>query len=126
MIKIQSLTDLHALHNGLSVPPLTSYLYDLFSAACAETNHDEQADHLLHNPIFLCEPMDNLPLRFSEAPFGIEYVEKIELPELLIYRICIMLDNDWLAHYIVPAGILDEPTERWLIEKIRFGGIDNG
>ncbi|MNN79431.1 hypothetical protein D3C81_1960770 [compost metagenome] len=48
---------------------------------------------------------------------ALEYAETIEIPETLAFRVGILLGNDWLAQYIVPASIMDSETLYWLTEQ---------
>ncbi|MEK4045692.1 hypothetical protein NSU18_18745 [Paenibacillus sp. FSL H8-0048] len=48
---------------------------------------------------------------------GLEYAETIGITETLAFRVGILLDNDWLAQYIVPASIMDSETLDWLTEQ---------
>ncbi|MNI99767.1 hypothetical protein D3C73_1589360 [compost metagenome] len=54
---------------------------------------------------------------------SLEYAERIELPGTSAFRAGVLLDNDWLAQYIIPAVVLDNEALVWLTERCEGGSI---
>lgn len=126
MRTIRTFNDLDTLLADTSISEaLTSCVQDHYLELFREQNSDDWPSETFsldpQNSLVVAEPGDQLLQRFCETPFGPEYVEYIEVQGEGIYRIGFLLDNDWIAVYFVPAGILDEPTKRWLEENGGFG-----
>ena len=120
MKTIKTHADLKELEHGPFPEPLVKFVSELFSGLCAECDGDGQS--LRENPIFVCEAGDPLLQWLDEAPFGPEYVERIELTGLALYRVGVLQDNDAFVQYLIPAGTLDEETENWLAGSAGLGG----
>ncbi|WP_147355932.1 hypothetical protein [Cohnella faecalis] len=99
---------------------LVQFVTDLLSDHSEELGGDEEFLH--ENPIHLCETNDPLLSWLAQSPFGPEYVERIVLPGLTLYRVGVLLDNDAFVQYLILAGTLDGETECWLAENASVGG----
>lgn len=118
MIIVQSHEDLSEVGHNLFPSLLIQYVSDLLEGLLAECEPGEEEDHLLSHPLILCEPEDRVKELLREHPFGLEYVEAIELPKgAAAFRVGVLLDHDWLAQYIVPASALDPDTLEWLMNQ---------
>jgi hypothetical protein len=122
MIIIQNVSDICSLEPTKCSKPLRLYLRQLLEGIEDEVTIEEREEHLLRNPVILCEREDNILGLVEVSPFGHEYVEKLDL-EPATFRIGILLDNDWIAQYIVQAHNLDHETMLWIIGQT--GGADD-
>lgn len=117
MIIIQELNELNALMPEIYPKDLCNFVSELFTSLQSEAEPGDEQDHLLRNPLILCEPGDSLRILLQVHSMGLEYAETIGITETLAFRVGILLDNDWLAQYIVPASIMDSETLDWLTEQ---------
>ena len=114
MIIIQSQEDLNALSQGTLPKLLYRFISELLEGLQAEAEPGEELEYLLSHPLILCEPGDDIRSLLRTGPLGLEFVENIEVPNVLAFRAGVLLDNDWLAQYVIPASILDDHTLTWL------------
>ena len=121
MITIQSQEDLNELFNDVFPMALHHFVFNLLEGLQAEAEPGEELEHLLSHPLILCEPGDNVLALLNGQPISLEYVERIDLQGSIAFRAGVLLDNDWLAQYIIPAIILDEESLNWLTERCKGG-----
>lgn len=112
--------DLNELECGLFPKPLLQFARDLLCTLWEECDGDER--FLRENPVYIIEADDPLLTLLAESPFSPEYVERIDLPSLIVYRVGVLMDNDSFAQYLIPAGTLDGETNNWLVENATAGG----
>ncbi|WP_314000510.1 hypothetical protein [uncultured Paenibacillus sp.] len=117
MIQIRTMKDLHLLAEARLPEPLIAYARELLAGLQAEAGEDDSDDFLLLSPVFVCEAGDKLLDRFRAVPYGPEYVELVDISSFRLYRVGILLDNDWIAQYLVPVHSQDQVTEAWLREQ---------
>ncbi|MNV90108.1 hypothetical protein D3C71_1844580 [compost metagenome] len=94
--------------------PLVRFAAELLQALEAEVEPDDREQHLLHNPIILCERGDAIIPLLEASPLGCEYIEKLHLEGITAFRIGVLLDNEWIAQYLVAADGLTDETMQWL------------
>ncbi|MFD1775440.1 hypothetical protein [Paenibacillus rhizophilus] len=117
MVTIQSLEDLAKPRKDALPQVLLRFVYELLERLQAEAEPGEEVEYLLSHPLILCEPGDNVLALLNGQPMSLEYVERIELQGTFTFRAGVLLDNDWLAQYIIPAFVLDNETLDWLTER---------
>lgn len=117
MIIIQSQEDLAELNHESFPQTLKRFVSDLLEGLQAEAEPGEELEHLLSHPLILCEPGDNVLSLLNGHPMSLEYVERVDIPGAIAFRAGVLLDNDWLAQYIIPAVGLDKETLDWLNER---------
>ncbi|WP_042198120.1 hypothetical protein [Paenibacillus camerounensis] len=117
MIIIQSKQDLAELNHESFPQTLKRFVSDLLEGLQAEAEPGEELEHLLSHPLILCEPGDNVFALLNGQPMSLEYVERFDLPGAIAFRAGVLLDNNWLAQYIIPAIGLDNETMSWLAER---------
>lgn len=113
MIVLKSNTQLLSLHSSYP-EPLVRFAAELLQALEAEVEPDELEQHLLHNPIILCDPGDPVIPLLEASPLGCEYIEKLHLAGRTAFRIGVLLDNEWVAQYLVAADGLNDEVRQWL------------
>ncbi|WP_339279107.1 hypothetical protein NYE40_23955 [Paenibacillus sp. FSL W8-1187] len=116
MIQIRTIEDLQLLAEARLPEPLIAYAGELFAGLQAEAGEDG-SDVFLHHPVFVCEAGDKLLDRIRAVPYGPEYVELVDMPGFHFYRVGILLDNNWIAQYLIPVNSQDQDTEAWLREQ---------
>lgn len=121
MIIIQELNELSTLIPDIYSGDLCKFVSELFTSLQSEAEPGDEQDHLLRHPLILCEPGDSPKTLFQVHSLGLEYAETIDISDTLAFRVGVLLDNDWLAQYIVPASILDSETLGWLTEQTEGG-----
>ncbi|MBT2289474.1 hypothetical protein J7E73_10090 [Paenibacillus albidus] len=121
MIIIQSQEDLAELNHKSFPQTLKRFVSDLLEGLQAEAEPGEELEHLLSHPLILCEPGDNVLSLFNGHPMSLEYVERIDLQGPIAFRAGVLLDNEWIAQYIIPAVVLDEYSLNWLTERCEGG-----
>ncbi|RXT08857.1 hypothetical protein [Ammoniphilus sp. CFH 90114] len=116
---VQELREANIIH-----PTYMSYLeeewrslYDAFSNG----KLDEKFSLREHGYMVCIEPGDNnfipMGLQHSIIESTPEYVDLIELDDLVIYRIGFLYDNDRMMLFYSIAGSLNEEIEDWLSEQ---------
>ncbi|NUU63055.1 hypothetical protein [Paenibacillus agri] len=125
MIIIQSQEDLAQLDHEAFPQMLKRFISDLLEGLQAEAEPGEELEHLLSHPLILCEPGDNVPVLslLNGHPMSVEYVERFDFSGAITFRAGVLLDNDWLAQYIIPAAVLDEHSLNWLTERCEGGPV---
>lgn len=123
MIIIQSQDDLAELNHQSFPQTLKRFVYDLLEELQAEAEPGEELEHLLSHPLILCEPGDNVLSLLNGHPMSLEYVERFDFSGAIAFRAGVLLDNDWLAQYIIPAAVLDEHSLNWLTERCEGGPV---
>ncbi|OMF96822.1 hypothetical protein [Paenibacillus sp. FSL R7-0337] len=125
MIIIQSQEDLAELDYEAFPQMLKRFISDLLEGlqAEAEAEPGEELEHLLSHPLILCEPGDNILALLNAQPMSLEYVEHFDFSGAIAFRAGVLLDNDWLAQYIIPAVVLDEHSLNWLTERCEGGPV---
>lgn len=113
MIILQSHTQLLSLPSSYP-EPLARFAAELLQALEAEVEPDDREQHLLHNPIILCDPGDPIIPLLEACPLGCEYIEKLHVEGIAAFRIGVLLDNEWVAQYLVAANGLNDETRQWL------------
>lgn len=121
MIILQSHTQLRSLTSSYP-EPLVRFAAELFQALETEVEPDEREQHLLHNPIILCDPGDPIIPLLEDSPLGCEYIEKLHLEGVVAFRIGVFLDNEWVAQYLVAVDGLNDETRRWLEHRTSEAG----
>lgn len=119
---LQSKTDLLTLDPKVFPEPLRLFAGGLLQSLEAEVDQEDRDEHLLRNPVILCDPNNPIISLLEASPFGYEYIEQLDLEGITAFRIGALLDNDWLAQYLIPADGMDAETMRWLEERIETGG----
>ncbi|QWU16241.1 hypothetical protein SAMN04487895_11483 [Paenibacillus sophorae] len=122
MIIIQSQEDLAELSRDVFPQTLHRFISELLEGLQAEAEPGEELEHLLSHPLILCEPGDDIRSLLRTSSLGMEFVENIGTPDVPAFRAGVLLDNDWLAQYVIPASTLDDDTLTWLGE-ITSGGF---
>lgn len=117
MIQIRAMKDLQLLAKSHLTRPIIAYAGELLAGLQAEAGDNDSNDFLIHNPVFVCEAGDKLLDRFTTSSYGPEYVELVDMPGFKFYRVGILLDNGWMAQYLVPFNSQDQDTEAWLREQ---------
>lgn len=110
---LQSQTQLLSLPPSYS-EPLVRFAAELLQALEAEVEPDEREQHLLHNPVILCDPGDPIIPLLETSPLGCEYIEKLHLEGITVFRIGVLLDNEWVAQYLITADGLNHEAKQWL------------
>ncbi|MBT2289507.1 hypothetical protein J7E73_10255 [Paenibacillus albidus] len=121
MIIIQSQEDLAELGQESFPQALQHFVSDLLEGLQAEAEPAEELEHLLSHPLILCEAGDNVLALLNAQPMSVEYVERIDFQDSTVFRAGVLLDNDWLAQYIIPVAVLDNEALNWLIERCEGG-----
>lgn len=122
MIILQSYADLLSLDPKIFPEPLRDFAGELLQSLQTEVDPEDQDEHLTRNPVILCEPGDQITALLEASPFGFEYVERLDLEGFAAFRIGVLLDNDWLAQYLIPGDGFDAETMKWLNEHAATGG----
>ncbi|WP_019914339.1 hypothetical protein [Paenibacillus sp. HW567] len=123
MIIIQSQEDLAELDHEVFPQMLRRFISDLLEGLQAEAEPGEELEHLLSHPLILCEPGDHVLSLLNGHPMSLEYVERFDFSGAIAFRAGVLLDNDWLAHYVIPMAVLDEKSQDWLTKLCEGGPV---
>ncbi|THF74122.1 hypothetical protein [Cohnella fermenti] len=119
MIIVSTHSRIAALEQAGFPSSLVTYIRSLIAESIEA---GEPEEHFLSDPVYLCEPGDSILLLLKEAPYGLEYFERIPLADLAVYRVGVLFDSDFIVQYVIPSELLDERTEAWLNERMDIGG----
>ncbi|MEF3309591.1 hypothetical protein PV433_11880 [Paenibacillus sp. GYB004] len=119
---LQSKADLLAIDSNVYPEPLRRFASELLQSIDYEVDPEEQEEFLLRNPIILCEPGDNITALLEASPFGYEYIERLDLEGVTVFRAGVLLDNEWFVQYLIPEEAIDAEIARWLDEHASAGG----
>ncbi|MDH6429050.1 MULTISPECIES: hypothetical protein [unclassified Paenibacillus] len=126
MYLIQTKNDISFLTDRFSnSKTLIVYISQYFQHLQSELCNDKDDTFTInqHNPIIVLEPGDDLH-NLSYAGLhnddlltrSFEFVEIYDLGDIEVYRMVLMLDNDFLVTFFAVVGTLDEEAEQWLNE----------
>lgn len=115
---LQSQSDLTGLDSKVFPEPLCHFASNILQSLTGEVGRQELEEHLLCNPVILCGPEDRIITLLETNPLGYEYIERHKLDDATIFRVGVMLDNDWFAQYLISADVIDADTYLWLDERV--------
>lgn len=119
---LHSQADVLSLGSKSFPRPLLRFASELLQSVEAEVDLEDREAHLLRNPVILCDPRDQIVALLEAKPYGYEYVERLDLEGVVVFRAGVLLDNDWFVQYLIPTDGIDSETAKWLDEHATTGG----